>query len=211
MRVVAVVSAMGNATNRLLAAAQAVTPAPPDALVGPLLATGEDASVALLLIALFGAGVDAEGATASRIPVRTKGCLLDADPVEVDVEALVEVLRRRQVLVVPGFVGVDMATGAPSLLGRGGSDLTALFLGQALRAVSVRLLKDVDGIFPADPKRVKGLSAFTRANWEAARRFGGGVVQEKALNFASRHALGFRVGAVGGVGTRVGPANGDDC
>ena len=62
-------------------------------------------------------------------------------------EALQARLRERPILVVPGFVGRH-EDGRLSLLGRGGSDLTALFLAARLGG-KCRLLKDVPviGVF----------------------------------------------------------------
>lgn len=202
-KVVAVVSAMGDTTDELLAAARAITPAPPDAFVSSLLATGEEASVAMLAIALAASGVPATGFTAAELPIRTRGALWDAVPVAVDTSRISSALECSDVLVFPGFVGVDV-TGAPSLLGRGGSDLSALFLGHAVGAAEIRLVKDVDGIFPADPRRGGGLAPLARLSWDDARRIGGGVVQDKALGFAAHHGVGFRVVALGGQGTWVG-------
>ena len=217
--VVAVVSAMGDTTDSLLSAARAVTPALPDRLMGALLATGEEASVALLTLALAGRGVRAVGFNAWRLPIRTEGSLCDADPVAVDAARVRSALASHHAVVFPGFVGVD-ETGVPSLLGRGGSDLTALFLGDALGAAEVRLVKDVDGIFPVDPRRGQGSGARPRNGWDArpadgrtpcarltwaqARMIGGGVVQPKAINFAERRKLDFRVTGLTGRGTRVG-------
>ena len=207
-RVVAVVSAMGRTTDTLLAAARAITAAPPETQIGALLATGEEASVALLTLALVAGGVRAAGVSASRAPVRTHGPLDDADPVHVDTARIRRALRTRDALVFPGFVGRD-ASGVPSLLGRGGSDLTALFLGDALGASEIRLVKDVDGIFPEDPRGRDGGAPYAALTWDAARRVGGGVVQPKALAYAERRRLGFRVTGPGGAGTRVGaPAAG---
>ncbi len=205
-KTVAVVSAMGDATDRLTRMARAVAPVPPAAQLCALLATGEEASVALLTMALAVRGVAATGFTAQSLPVRTRGALEDADPVHVDVDRIVRALAAHDVVVLPGFVGVD-ATGAPSVLGRGGSDLSALFLGHALRAAEVRLVKDVDGIYERDPGREAGLAPLARLSWSEARRIGGGVVQDKALRFAARHGLAFRVASLGGGrGTWVGPA-----
>lgn len=202
-KVVAVVSAMGDATDSLLSAARSVTPAPPDALLGALLATGEEASVALLVLALAARRVRATGFNARQLPVRTRGTLCDADPVAVDAGRLRSALCDHDAIVFPGFVGVDV-TGAPSLLGRGGSDLTALFLGHALGAAEIRLVKDVDGIFPWDPRRRRARKPFREVTWEQLRTIGGGVVQPKAVDFAERRGLCFRVAGLGGRGTRVG-------
>ena len=204
-KVVAVVSAMGGTTDSLLAAARAVTPAPPDSLIGALLATGEEASVALLVLALAARGVRAQGMGASRLPVVTRGALDDADPIAVDTAQLGEALEQSDVVVFPGFVGMDV-TGVPSLLGRGGSDLTALFLGQALGDARVCLVKDVDGIYPADPRTNPGIEAFEELGWGEAIRVGGEIVQGKAVAFAARHRMRFRVAGLGGRGTWVGGA-----
>ena len=202
-KVVAVVSAMGRTTDALLAAARSVSAAPPDTQVGALLATGEEVSVALLTLALVGSGVRAAGVSAARVPVRTRGALNDADPVDVDTGRIRGALRTCDALVFPGFVGVDMS-GAPSLLGRGGSDLTALFLGDVLAASEIRLVKDVDGIFPEDPGGRDGLAPYAALTWDSLRRVGGGVVQPKAIDYAERRRVRFRVTGPGGAGTWVG-------
>jgi len=202
-KVVAVVSAMGDTTDDLLSAAREVAPSLPDDLIGSLLATGEEASVALLHLALVTGRVRAVGMSFSRLPIHTRGPLRAAEPVDVDAHAIEAALATHDVIVLPGFVGVD-ATGITSLLGRGGSDLTALFLAHALGAAEVRLVKDVDGIFPADPKRFPHVKPIRRTSWSEARRTGAGVVQDRALSFAERHRVAFRVAAPGGTGTWVG-------
>lgn len=143
-RVVAVVSAMGSTTDRLLEAARSLAPTTALALLSQLLATGEEASVALLCIALTSTAVNAVSLPTEQFGLRTHGALSDANPVAADTSTLAAALATHDVVVLPGFVGRD-ASGAPSLLGRGGSDLTALFLGDALDASEVRLVKDVDG------------------------------------------------------------------
>ena len=122
---------------------------------------------------------------------------------DVDADAIAMALESHDAVVLPGFVGLD-ATGATSLLSRGGSDLTAIFLGHVLGAAEVRLAKDVDGIYPADPKRLPDVEPLPRATWDEARGVGGGVVRTKALAYAERHAVGFRVASLGGRGTWVG-------
>ena len=201
--IVAVVSAMRGTTDALLSQARSIAPEPHDSLVGALLATGEEASVALLVLALAGRGVRAKGFTSSRLPIRTRGPLNDAEPVAVDAAQLRLALERTDVVVFPGFVGVD-ASGMPSLLGRGGSDLTALFLAHALGDAEACLVKDVDGVYPADPRTNPAVRAFAELDWNEALRVGGEIVQGKAVEFAERHRMRFRVAGLGGRGTWVG-------
>jgi homoserine dehydrogenase len=57
------------------------------------------------------------------------------------------------VAIVPGFIARDQS-GRRVLLGRGGSDLTALVVGAALDGSRIRLIKDVPGLFDRDPARL---------------------------------------------------------
>lgn len=202
-RVVAVVSARPGSTDALLGSAAPLAARPPERLVSRLLATGEVASVALLAIALSSRGIDAGVLDAAGLALRTSGPLLDADPIDVDVAALNAALERCSVTVVPGFVGVD-PDGEPTLLGRGGSDLTALFLADRLDAVECRLLKDVDGVYAADPAVDPDAPVFRSTSWEVVLEVGGTLVQGKAVRFARERRRAFRVAALGGVGTWIG-------
>ena len=56
------------------------------------------------------------------------------------------------------------ATGAITTLGRGGSDLTAVALGDALGARSVEIYTDVSGVMTADPRRVAGAHTIDRVD-----------------------------------------------
>lgn len=201
-QVVAVVSAFGNTTNELSARAHSVCDQPSDALVAALLATGEAASSSLLGLALSRAGIPAHVLDAEQAGLATDGPTLDADLVSVDTAALHRALRNG-VVVLPGFVGKGR-TGHTTLLGRGGSDLTALFLAQRLGGVC-RLIKDVDGLYTSDPN-VGLASRFERVSYATAARVGGAVVQKKAIEFAEHHRLKFAVSSVASCcETEVGP------
>jgi homoserine dehydrogenase len=204
-RVVAVVSAFAGATDRLIEAARKVCETPADDALAMLVATGEAQSAALLAIALERSGVPSLALDAARAGLATRGDLLDAEPCALDVPAIRAALERGAVVVVPGFVGRD-ASGRTSLLGRGGSDLSALFIAQRLRAQTCRLLKDVDGVYDRDPAaggaRARRFESLTFAD---ALAIGGRIVQAKALRFAMDERVAFEVAAPGSnVATRVG-------
>ncbi len=99
-------------------------------------------------------------------------------------------------MVAPGFVG-RQDDGSLSLLGRGGTDLTAVFVAHQLEADYCRLLKDVDGIFEYDPASSELVPGRYRTlNWAEADRVSGGIVQDKAIHFAERHGFAFEVAAL---------------
>ena len=203
-QVLVVVSAFGNTTDELIGRAENICKHPDQSALAALLATGEATAAALLGLSLTSAGIRARILDPAQAGLYTIGDALDAELIGADVERIQAELQRG-VVVLPGFVGRD-ETGNTTLLGRGGSDLTALFLAQRLGGRCV-LFKDVDGLYTSDPAR-SGYSAqrFTQVSWETALAVGGEVVQPKAVRFAAMHALRFSITAVGAaVATEVGP------
>ena len=125
-RVVAVVSAMGDTTDTLIAEARQFGEGLDDSALAMLLSTGELRSASLLTMALARAGISSGVLDAAAIGLRTRGPSLDAEPLSVRTEWIESGFENRSVWVVPGFLGRD-DQGQTTLLGRGGSDLTALF------------------------------------------------------------------------------------
>jgi len=204
-QVVAVVSAFGNTTDELTQRAHSVCEQPDDALVAALLATGEATSSVLLGLALNRSGIPATVLDAGTAGLRTDGPILDANLVSVDSGCILNALKSG-ILVLPGFVGRS-SSGKTTLLGRGGSDLTALFLAQRLGG-TCRLIKDVDGLYTSDPNSQSGSSParYSRVSYATAARIGGAVVQRKAIEFAERQRLRFSVSSIGSCrATEIGP------
>src|SRR6185436_364106 len=108
-------------------------------------------SAGLVGLALDRAGIPASVLNPERIGLTTRGDVLDSEPHAVDAEEVARALEDRPVAVVPGFFG-SLADGRTALLGRGGSDLSALFIAHALQA-KCRLIKDVDGLYESDPNK----------------------------------------------------------
>lgn len=201
--VVAVVSAFGNTTDELTQRAHSVCDQPNDELVAALLATGEAASSALLGLALNRSGIRATVLDAEQAGLATDGPVLDANLTSINTASLIEALRNG-IVVLPGFVGRGKS-GKTTLLGRGGSDLTALFIAQRLGA-TCRLIKDVDGLYTSDPNATKTAARFSRVSYATAARVGGAVVQRKAIDFAEQHRLRFIVSSAGSSrATEIGP------
>ncbi|MEW6457898.1 MAG: aspartate kinase [Bacillota bacterium] len=152
-RVVAVVSAMGDTTDELLALAHEVTRNPSPREIDMLMATGEQVSIALLTMALQARDCDAISLTGAQAGITTDGIHTKGRIVDIDTARLRSELDRGRVVVVAGFQGVT-PDGEITTLGRGGSDTTAVALAAALGAEVCEIYTDVDGVYTADPRLV---------------------------------------------------------
>lgn len=196
VRVVAVVSALGDSTDRLFAEAEAQG-CPHDNRHGPAyVATGEQTAVALLAMACDRAGLSARGLTPQELKLSAEGGPFDARPTALADDLAEELAGSgHDVLIAPGFVALD-DNDEVVLLGRGGSDFSAVFIAHALGA-PVRLLKDVDGVYDRDPHQDALALRYGRISWEQARLVAGELVQPKALAFAAQRRQTVQVAALG--------------
>lgn len=195
-RVVAVVSAFAGVTDRMLAEAECAGAAHDNINAPAYVALGEETSAALLALACDRAGLCAIGLKSGELGIVAEGDPLDASPSGFRESVLSRALRTHDVAIVPGFVASD-TLGRTLLLGRGGSDLTAVFLGEKLGAERVRLVKDVDGVYESDPAVKASARRFARIDWNSARQVAGQLIQPKAIHFAAARHLTVEVGSIG--------------
>ena len=194
-RVVAIVSAIGKTTEALLAEARELAVrSQPDA-TAELLATGERHCAALLGIALDRAGVKSSVVDPREIGMTVAGSALDSELVAVDRGRIAALLDESAVLVIPGFFAYN-TEGKLHLLGRGGSDLSAVYLAQALNA-RCRLIKDVDGVYESDPAQAAGsLRRFVSLGYADALLRARQLIQPKAVHFIEQHAASVEVASM---------------
>jgi homoserine dehydrogenase len=193
-QVIAVVSAFARVTDQRFAQTRAVTTDLHEQAVW--VAGGEEESGTKLAAALEANGVSARYVDARVAGLRAHGDPHESTPVSLNAGHLRECLHEHAVLVVPGFIAQDIQ-GRTVLLGRGGSDLTALFVAKNLGA-RCRLLKDVDGVYESDPAVVENhAQRFNRLSWRTALEIGGRIIQPRALQFAQSHGQSFEVACVG--------------
>lgn len=155
-RIVVVVSAAGQSTDRILRWHRAVAP---KAAAGSLvareldraLATGEDLSAALLASALLALGIPALSLRGGEAGIEAVGPFGGGTIRRLSGRRLGELLDRGVVPVVSGFQAV-LPDGETVTLGRGGSDTSAVFLAGALRAAICHIVTDVDAVYDRDPR-----------------------------------------------------------
>jgi homoserine dehydrogenase len=204
--VLVVVSAAGQSTDRIAQRLAAVarrrggvrTPAsggPSAREQDRALATGEELSAALLSAALWSAGVPARSLRGGEAGLRASGAHGAAVLGRLRPAALRGLLGRGVVPVVAGFQA-EGPGGETVTLGRGASDLTAVFLADALGASECHLVTDVDGVFEADPRIETGARRFDRLTHAALVRLavgGARVVQPAAAALAARSGVPLRI------------------
>jgi aspartate kinase len=184
--VVAVVSAMGDETDRLAALVAKFTGVLEQAEADVVLAAGEQISAGLVALAVNELGLPARSFLGYQIRLATDGLAGDAKIVSVGTQALSTALAAGIVPVIAGFQGVDRE-GRIVTLGRGGSDTTAVAIAGALDAEFCELYKDVDGIFTADPKRDEGavrLASLSYAQMEKISEREPQILHLKAVRLA---------------------------
>ena len=167
-QVVIVVSAMGDTTDELISVAKSLCAIPDDREMDKLLATGEQASSALMAIALHDLGQNAVSLTGGQAGIITERLAGKARILKIDAKRLKEELNKGNVVVVAGFQGItDNASWADiTTLGRGGSDTTAVALAAALKADCCEIYTDVDGVFTADPRVVTDAQKLDTISYE---------------------------------------------
>jgi len=201
-RLVAVVSAEYGHTDALAREASELAATPDPAALDLLWSTGELRSVALLTLALRAAGVSAAGLNAHEAGLRS---LVDTDAIGFGGLALRAALARHRVVVVPGFLATRFQQIVT--LGRGGSDLSAVLMAEALGADRCVLIKDVDGYFTSDPATHNDATPIESLTYTHALAMADAncpLVQRQALAAAERANVPLIVRSFTSTGTRVG-------
>jgi aspartate kinase len=200
--VVVVVSALGGETDKLISLAQGSTVhAVSKEDLDEILSMGERTMVRLLATALKSQGVTsiAIDPTSSLWPVYTDSAFGSAtvdldDTKQAVTDKLLPLLAENCVPVVAGFLGRS-PDGKITTLGRGGSDVSAVILGRCLDAGEVIFVKDVEGVFSADPKRIIDPQKIDFLEAEEAYSLvsaGARVIHPKALTY-KQNSMNLRV------------------
>jgi len=198
-QVVVVPSAMSGETNRLLALAKDLAPGKltqdyfreQDMLA----ATGEQASSALLAIALQAEGLPAVSYAGWQVPIRTSNAYTKARIDSIDDARVRADLNAGKVVIITGFQGVDEG-GNITTLGRGGSDTSAVAVAAALKADEALIFTDVDGVYTTDPRIVPEARRQNTISFEEMLEMaslGSKVLQIRSVEFAGKYKVPMRV------------------
>lgn len=115
---------------------------------------GELIATSVLSAELHQSGIQNKILHGMQAGIMTTGEYGDASIQTIDTTTIHHYLQEVNCVIVPGFQGMD-EKGNIKTLGRGGSDLTAVALGDALQASHVEFFKDVPGVMTEDPAIIK--------------------------------------------------------
>jgi homoserine dehydrogenase len=194
-KVVAVVSALAGETDALLSQGVRVGGEPP-ALLARVARVGELHSAALAALALSRLGVRACTMDPHEMGLMAEGDPLDSNLTGLDSEAVLARLESHDVVVVPGFTAGHEEYGVVTL-GRGGTDLSAVFFAARLDAHRVRLIKDVDGVYAEDPARNPLAERYSELGYAEAAEASAGLIQPKAIHAAEAEDVLIEVASLG--------------
>lgn len=189
-QMVVVVSAPGDTTDNLIDFAEKLAKIPDERELDMLMATGEQQSIALMSMALIEKGYKAKSFTGAQLGImtdtkHTKARILDIK----GAGKIKKALKEGYICMVAGFQGIT-DNAEVTTLGRGGSDLTAVALATAIKADVCEFLKDVDGVFTANPELVADAKKIDYLSYDEMLELSSGgaqVLYNRCVEFAKNY------------------------
>ena len=154
--VIVVVSAQGDTTDELIEKAKEINPENVSKReLDMLLTAGEQISIALLSMAVEKLGFPVISLLGWQAGFETDSNHGIARIKRINSERLKAELSKKNIIIVAGFQGINKYDDLTTL-GRGGSDTSAVAIAAALKADRCQIYTDVDGVYSADPRKVRG-------------------------------------------------------
>lgn len=190
-QVVMVVSARGDTTDDLIAAARKINPRGARREMDALLSTGEQLSAGLMAMAIGALGHPSVSLTGWQAGLITDGVYGNARILRLQSDRITRELQKGKIVVVAGFQGVT-PEGDITTLGRGGSDTTAVALAAFLGTDVCRIYTDVDGVYDRDPRRFRGATRFETISYPKMLELiagGAQVLHDRSVELAQKHGI----------------------
>jgi len=186
-KVIAVLSAMSGETDRLINLTKQLSKNPNPSDYDNAISTGENVSCALMSIYLNGIKIKSKSLQSWQIPIITSNEHMKSRILKIDSEYLLGELKELDVLLVPGFQGINTKNQLTTL-GRGGSDTSAVAVAAAINAECI-IYTDVDGVYTTDPNLVPSARKIDQISYEEMLELasqGAKVLQTRSVELAMR-------------------------
>ena len=186
-KVIAVLSAMSGETDRLIDLTKSFSKSPNPIDYDNAISTGENLSCALMSICLNNQKIKSKSLFSWQIPILTSSEHMKSRVLSVNHKFLLDQLKYLDVLVLPGFQGINNK-GEVTTLGRGGSDTSAVAVATAMNAECI-IYTDVEGVFTTDPNIVPKAKKINKISYEEMLELasqGAKVLQTRSVELAMR-------------------------
>ena len=194
-KVVVVVSAQGDTTDDLLEKANEINPNASMREKDMLLCAGEQISIALLAMAIEKLGYPVVSLLGWQAGFKTNSVYGSARIKKIDSERLSNELDKNNIVIVAGFQGINKFLDVTTL-GRGGSDTSAVAIAAALKADKCQIYTDVEGVYTADPRKVKGARKLSEISYDEMLELatlGAQVLNNRSVEMAKKYNVELEV------------------
>ncbi len=193
--VIVVVSAQGDTTDDLIAKANEINEKPAKRELDQLLAAGEQISISLLAMAIEKLGFPVISLLGWQAGFNTNSIYNAARIKNIRPNRMQAEIARHNIVVVAGFQGINRYDDLTTL-GRGGSDTSAVAIAAALKADKCQIFTDVEGVYTADPRKVKSarkLKEITYDEMLELATLGAQVLNNRSVEMAKKYGVELEV------------------
>ena len=186
-KIIVVLSAMSGETDRLITLTRSLSKSPNPIDFDKVVSTGENVSSSLMSICLNNLKIKTKSLLSWQIPIMTSSEHMKSRILSIDKNYLIKELNNFDVLIVPGFQGINRS-GDITTLGRGGSDTSAVAFAASVNAECI-IYTDVEGVFTTDPNLVSNAKKINKISYEEMLELasqGAKVLQTRSVELAMR-------------------------
>lgn len=186
---VVIVSAQGKTTDKLLEEAKKLSTNPNKRELDALINVGEQITASKLAILLNDLGYDSISLNGWQAGIKTSMDYQNANIVSINTARIINELNQGKIVIITGFQGVDNKNNITTL-GRGGSDTSAVAIASVLNAEHCYIFSDVDGVYTADPNKVKNakkLKTISYKEMKLASNEGAKVLHDRCVELAEKY------------------------
>ncbi len=194
--VIVVVSAQGDTTDDLIEKAKEINPdGPSKREMDMLLSAGEQISISLLAMAIEKLGCPVISLLGWQAGFNTDSHHTIARIKNINTERLKNEIAKKNIVIVAGFQGLNKYDDVTTL-GRGGSDTSAVAIAASMKADLCQIYTDVDGVYTADPRKVKGAQKLDKISYDEMLELatlGAQVLNNRSVEMAKKYNVELEV------------------
>lgn len=193
--VIVVVSAQGDTTDDLIEKAKEINPHASKRETDMLLSAGEQISISLLAMAIEKLGYPVVSLLGWQAGFQTTSSHTSARIKRVVPDRIKKELDQRRIVIVAGFQGLNRYDDITTL-GRGGSDTSAVAIATALHADLCQIYTDVEGVYTADPRKVKKAIKLKEISYDEMLELatlGAQVLNNRSVEMAKKYNIELEV------------------